>query len=639
MFFRDFVVSVTPLSPTRAQVAVNRALGPPIVAEIEQPEAFKTLAASIDRWRKEDFEENQEVLKRTTAHLLYTTFFHGDIAREFKRRRANKGGLRIKIQAAEGTDDSVLGHWFFQTPWELMIDPEETTPLSMTHDLSFVRHCGENRAHAPHFPLPIADGLRILVLTANTPHGGKTINEQTFNQPIMEQAVRHAHVTVKVLEDASLFKLKQAMAAFRPHILHITGHGDKPRQRNKNAQTRAYSDLGLLFVTKSHPDGAHLVGAAELLAILKPHLDHLRLVTLASCYLGRAGRDPEGSFAASLCVGGVPAVAAFQFVVGYEAAKIWIDRFYGRLAHGDRLDSAMTHARAELYSELTAGELRDVESGSPVLFSRLPDGRLLREKQHVKVVSRAIELNDPRDEDVDVIDLTEFFVGAGLKDPLLVDGADWNDTLYPQLSFLTRTLTGAMPIRFEGPAHLSMFFALGYIFNETRNFEVGVVQVNRAVAKQKERGETWWSSADPEETHFLYEEFEGHNTQGDLVVCISTANLTKPGAERFFSNQGQGYRALLHWQPQAGFAVNSLPNQGAALFAARAMGVKIKQVAQALDVPRIHLFFSGPSGLALFLGMQLNGCPPIQLYEYKRSQSAYGPSFLLPPPQTKKDEV
>lgn len=640
MFFRDFVVSVTPLSPTRARVAVARALGPPIVEEIEQPEVFKHLAAYIDRWRDQGYSERQEVLKQTTAHLLYTTFFQGALAHEFKRRRAQEGVLRIKIQTAADADDTSLSHWFFQTPWELMIDPEQTLPLSITHDLSFVRQCGSHQPHAPHFPLPISDGLRILVLTANTPTGQQPIDAQRFDRAISGKGSSSPHVEVRVLAQASLFKLKMEMAAFRPHIVHITGHGDKPSQRDKDWEARAYDELGLLWVTKNQDDGAHVVGAAELLAILKPHLDHLRLVTLASCYLGRAGsRDLEGGFAASLCAGGVPAVAAFQFAVAYEAAELWIDTFYARLALGDRLDTAMIHARAALYSAFTEGRLRDIEFGSPLLFSRLPDGRLFREKQHVKVVSRALELDDPHDQDVDVVNLTEFFQGAGVKDPLLVDGADWNDTLYPQLSRMTRTLTGALPIRFEGPAHLSMFFALGFIFNETRNFEVGAVQVNQAVPGQKNRTETWWSSATPEETDWLFEQFDGPDTKGDLAVCISTANLTKPGAERYFRDLGQSYRALLHWQPQAGFGVSSLPNQGAALFAARAIGVKIKQVAQAMDVPRIHLFFSGPSGLALFLGMQLNGCPPIQLYEYMRDRSVYGPSFLLPPPRAQKDEV
>ncbi len=639
MFFRDLIVSVMPLSPTRARVAIHRALGAPVVEEIEQPAEFKTLTTDMEQWRDE-FTKEKEALKRSTAHLLYTTFFQGELAHEFKKRRAQEGNLRIKIQADADAEDDALSHWFFQTPWELMIEPKASMPLSIAPDLSFIRQCDAQQPFTPHFPLPLADGLRILILTANTPESDEPIDEQHFNQPIIRIGASHASVQVKVLEQPSLFTLKQALESFRPHILHITAHGDKPSPRTETREERPYDALGLLFVTKSDTAGKHVIGAAELLALLKPSLNHLRLVTLASCYLGRAGtRDLEGGFAASLCAGGVPAVAAFQFAVHYKAAVLWLKTFYGRLAQGDRLDTAMISARSALYSEFTEGRKCDIEFGSPVLFSRLSDGRLFRQKQHVKVVSRVVEQNNPLDEDIDLVDLTEFFGGPDVKNPQLVNGADWNETLYPQLSGLTRRLSGAMPIRFEGPAHLSMFVVLGFIFNETRNFEVGVVQVNKAIGSQKNRAETWWSSTKPEPTALRFEQIEGTNAQGDLVVCISTTSLTKPGAERFFTENDLNHRALLHWQPQNGFADSSIPNQGVALHTARAIGVKIKQVAQELDVPHIHLFFAGPSGLALFLGMQLNGCPPIRLYEYMRDQNAYGPSFLIPPPTRKEDKV
>ncbi|CAM2011607.1 SAVED domain-containing protein [Acanthopleuribacter pedis] len=647
MFFRDFVVTVTPLSPTRTRLSLARPLEEPLVEEIEQPEVLKTILNEVDVLLATQYEEpkkdgkdprqvqnEREARKKALGHALYTTFFSGTFAEAFNRRRAEEGNLRIKIQPAENCNAEAFSHWFFQTPWELMIAPGEFSPLCTTHKISMVRHWVP-KEHARHTnPIPLPKVLKILVLTANTPNPKlREIDATRFNQPILDVFNDNPKFEITVLDQPSLATLQSTIAETAPHILHITGHGSPPMQRGILEDQLAYDELGLLHLCKGDGGKPTIISAHELLAVLRPKMDCLRLVTLASCYLGRASRrDVAGGFAATLCAGGVPAVAAFQFTLTYEGADVWIKTFYERLASGDRLDTAMVHARGALNADGTKGRIRDLEYGSPLLITRLPDGRLFRRAQTVAVVSRAETPPTTQDEDTDVLDLTPYFQGKGLKNPRLRSGFDWDQTIYPQLTDLTRNLTEALPLTFEGRMHQSIAVALGYIFNETRAMDIRLNQVNGSNENQTE---TWHARGERETTELSETIHAGHPESEDFIACISMANHTRQGALAYVKNHPErfprGYQTCVEWSPLNGPSRESIPHHGVARYVARHIGNRIKGLSQSGDTPikRIHLFLSGPSAMVLFLGMRLNACRAVQLYEFVAAESAYVPSLRL----------
>ncbi|CAM2009568.1 SAVED domain-containing protein [Acanthopleuribacter pedis] len=643
MFFRDFVVTVKPLSSTRTHLSLARALEEPLEEKVEQPEILKTILADVDvllkkpakkvHGKAQEAQEEKEAKKKALAHALFTTFFPGTFADEFKRRRLENGNLRVKIQPAEACNEKAFSHWFFQTPWELMMAPGEFSPLCTTHEISMVRQwIPKEHAHQPN-PLPLPKELRILVLTANTPNPKlKKIDATRFNQPILDAIKDNPNFKITVLDQPTLTTLQSTIAETAPHILHITGHGSPPRQRNTVENLVPYDGLGLLHLCKGDGSRPTIISAHELLAVLTPCLDSLRLVTLASCFLGRASRrDLDGSFAATLCAGGVPAVAAFQFVLSYDGADAWIKTFYEHLASGDRLDTAMVHARGALKAGGTVGRIRDLEYGSPLLITRLPDGRLFRRSQTVAVVSRAKTPPTTQDEDTDILDLTPYFQGHGLKAPRLMPGVDWDQTLYPLLTNLTCNLTEALPVTFEGPMHQSVAVALGYIFNETRAMDIRVNQVNQ----NSEQTETWHARGEIEIIEVSEDIQAGHPESEDFIACVSMANRTRHGALAFIKQHPErfphGYQTCVEWSPPNGADRNSIPHQGVARYLARHIGSRIKRLSQSGETPikRIHLFFSGPSAMVLFLGMGLNACRAVQLYEFVAGESAYVPSLRL----------
>ncbi len=98
----------------------------------------------------------------------------------------------------------------------------------------------------------------------------------------------------------------------------------------------------------------------------------LRLVVLNSCEGARASHvDPFSGVASALLRCGIPAVIGMQAEITDEAAVTFADRLYTALAQGFPIDAALAQSRRAI---VAAG--KDVEFGTPVLFMRVPDGKI-----------------------------------------------------------------------------------------------------------------------------------------------------------------------------------------------------------------------------------------------------------------------
>ena len=116
---------------------------------------------------------------------------------------------------------------------------------------------------------------------------------------------------------------------------------------------------------------ARLVGGEDLGTLLHDHRS-LRLAVLNSCEGARGDRaDPFSGTAQSLIQQGIPAVVAMQFEITDDAAITFGHVLYEAIADGYPLDAATAEARKAIYAD---GNL--TEWGTPVLYSRAPDGRI-----------------------------------------------------------------------------------------------------------------------------------------------------------------------------------------------------------------------------------------------------------------------
>jgi hypothetical protein len=170
---------------------------------------------------------------------------------------------------------------------------------------------------------------------------------------------------VRFLEQPTLDDLRRALRAFRPHILHVMGHGDFD----------AESGRGRLFFTGE--DGNPEPVDGELLA------DHLRdcpsllLVFLNACQTARlSAPNPFAGLATALLQAGVPSVLAMQFPVRDDAAIAFSAEVYRQLTQGEPIETAVAEGRLAIRRRLPAA----MEWGAPVLFLRANDGHLFKEE-------------------------------------------------------------------------------------------------------------------------------------------------------------------------------------------------------------------------------------------------------------------
>ena len=84
-----------------------------------------------------------------------------------------------------------------------------------------------------------------------------------------------------------------------------------------------------------------------------------------------AATDPFAGTAQSLVQQGIPAVIAMQFEVPDETAILFAHEFYGAIADGYPVDTALAEARKAIFAR---GD--GLDWGTPVLHMRAPDGRI-----------------------------------------------------------------------------------------------------------------------------------------------------------------------------------------------------------------------------------------------------------------------
>ncbi len=112
--------------------------------------------------------------------------------------------------------------------------------------------------------------------------------------------------------------------------------------------------------------------SGQYLGALLHDEETLRLVVLNACEGARTGTsDPFAGAAQSLVQQGLPAVIAMQFEVTDQAAITFSREFYSAVADGYPVDGALAEARKGIFA---TGN--DVEWGTPVLYMRLPDGKV-----------------------------------------------------------------------------------------------------------------------------------------------------------------------------------------------------------------------------------------------------------------------
>lgn len=285
---------------------------------------------------------------------LFDAIFAGRVRDVYRNSlaaaRREERGLRITLHLTQVPE-------LMDIPWEYLYDAPSFlsisawTPVVRYLDLPF-----------PHTPLAVKPPLRVLGMVSS-PDDCEPLDveeERARLERSLAPLVADGRVEIDWTEHGSLRSLLRRLHRDTYHVFHYIGHG---------AYDEAAQDGVVLL---EGPSGSsEQVNGSRLGTVLCDHRP-LRLAVLNACEGARSGRtDPFAGVATSLVQRELPAVIAMQFEITDEAAIVFSEYFYDALALGYPVDTALANARQGVYADGN-----DVEWATPVLFLRVPNGRL-----------------------------------------------------------------------------------------------------------------------------------------------------------------------------------------------------------------------------------------------------------------------
>jgi len=302
---------------------------------------------------------------------LFRSVFTGQVSQLFHQSLGVSSlGLRICLRISP-RDPTLASLWAM--PWELLYRKDTEEFLALSHHTPIVRSFTLPQLVAPRsYKLP----LRILAVLARDSEGLPLSLEEELRQ-LQEELEKESAVRIEVLKDPDTNKLRRALDLGAFHILHYMGDGGFDPDNGG-------------FLLFGGPQG-RLPVTGRHLAIKIKDLYALRLVVLSASETavatGEAARKSFAGVAASLILGGTPAVLAMQFAVPYDTGPIFSRIFYNQLARGASLEEALTEGRQAICSTFP----NTADWAAPVLFTRSPYGQLFKQPVPSKKPPRKAE--------------------------------------------------------------------------------------------------------------------------------------------------------------------------------------------------------------------------------------------------------
>jgi formylglycine-generating enzyme required for sulfatase activity len=299
---------------------------------------------------------------RQFGERLFNAAFAGDVGAclllSLAATRKSDAGLRIRLRLDPDVPELA------ELPWEYLYAPQLDGFLALSDRTVLVRYV--QQLHAPQ-ALGVTPPLKLLVVAPQPNDVPPLKIEEEWNSlqralaGLQGQDLLRMERLAAATPEALLDRLRSDVV----HLLHFMGHSYfDPETRIGN------------LVLEDTQGRATFVSAAQLGAIVRDHAA-LRLVFLNACDGARGDQnDAFAGVAQQLVIQGVPAVVAMQFPVSDSASLTLTRKFYEGIANGEAVDTALTWARKAV-SLAGPTETPPAEWGTPVLFSRSPDNRIL----------------------------------------------------------------------------------------------------------------------------------------------------------------------------------------------------------------------------------------------------------------------
>lgn len=338
-----------------------------------------------------------------------------------KAKESEDVGVRLRLIIAD--------HDLKEMPWEYFYLNMANGPdslngfLALNSYISMVRHEPLLSPHpviAPQDATADIKALRMAIATA-LPKGQPKLKlgqeVQMIKKALAKFSVEGVGMTIdQEIESATPQDIKRLPKG--TYIFHFGGHGVVEEKRDKAQRGGVMKKEGALLLVADKATGEEARLRASDLA---RDLDNagVRLAVFAACHSAeRDDRYPWDSVAGALTAAGIPAVIAMQHAIEDQAAVDFSEAFYVALAAGLSLDEAMFSGRRAMMGKLQTDSsptmALPIEWGVPVLYTRLPNGKLFPERMEQAGIG-ADKIRRVFSQNVDVVTPEGKVIGVRVK--------------------------------------------------------------------------------------------------------------------------------------------------------------------------------------------------------------------------------
>ena len=319
-------------------------------------------------------EETDEELFIDLGRKLFEHLFSGQIENVYRASlgyaRGQGNGLRIRLRL-EPPELGII-------PWEYLYDELNDLFLGVSPETPITRYI---QVAEPPCPIAINPALRVLVVISNpinlAEYGMPELDAEKEKQ-VLSDALREWQdqglVELEFLDRAIASEIREKLRRYQPHIFHFIGHG-------------AFRDDTGYLVIQDDDRRCRLITSRTFREFFLGS-DFTKLVILNACQSATtSSTQPMVGLAHNLVRRGLPAVVAMQYSMYDDTAIKFSREFYRTLAVGLPIDTAVSEARRAIYMDCGV-ERRDW--GIPVLFTRAPDGVILKLTEPIAIPEKPI---------------------------------------------------------------------------------------------------------------------------------------------------------------------------------------------------------------------------------------------------------
>jgi hypothetical protein len=356
LFYEDFILQISRSSDGDYILRVLRSPAGEVEAGIASEYALQEIEAinqALTKLRRGDD------VKELGKHI-FRLLFPPPVKTCFSRSLAYSGpthGLRLGLRL--GLEDPTVAP-FWNLPWEYMFIEEEGTFLGLTRQILVNRVVDLPIMSRP----PVRESpIRLLVVAINS-HQYEPLDLDR-EVDCIKQAFASEPFEIEILRDITLAGMRDALLQREFHGLHFAGHGTFNRTSGEGR-----------LVFGGVRGKAQVVSAPVLASVLRD-FSSLRFAMLNTQGGKIASENSLGSTAAALLRAGLSAVVTHQAEITDDEAITFSKTFYSRLAAGDPIDVALVEGRLAI----ALSDLNSIGWGSPVLYTRVSDGRIFQPRE------------------------------------------------------------------------------------------------------------------------------------------------------------------------------------------------------------------------------------------------------------------